>query len=144
LPGIASRIRGFTCERELARILWREGFAVIRAPASGSRARRIFYPDIVAVKNKRILVFEVKLLKKYRPVCVESYKINRLVEFARRACGEAYVAVKIIREARWFFIPVEILKVTEKGFYCATREQLSRALGLEELLKTPISELLSK
>lgn len=131
----ARRIRGFAAERELAYRLWRAGYAVLRAPASGSKVARVVYPDVLAVKDGRVLVFEVKTLARYKAIYIYKQKIDRLAEFARRAGGEAYVAVKLKDISRWFFVPVDTLRSADGGFYAILREQLDGALSLEDLLR---------
>jgi len=135
--GVEIRARGFAYERELAYRLWKAGFAVMRAPASGAKVKRYVYPDVLAIKDKRVLVFEVKARREYKSVCVEGYKIGRLLEFARRAGGEAYVAVKITSAGRWVFVPAGSLRRTDRGFYCISKSELEVAPGLDELLKSP-------
>ncbi|MEM1828904.1 MAG: Holliday junction resolvase, partial [Desulfurococcaceae archaeon] len=41
---MSKRVKGFSHERDLVRRLWEYGFAVMRAPASGSKAKRVRYP----------------------------------------------------------------------------------------------------
>ncbi len=48
-------MRGTEYERDLAYKLYQRGWAVIRAPASGAKAKRYLYPDLVAIKKGRIL-----------------------------------------------------------------------------------------
>ncbi|MEM0282497.1 MAG: Holliday junction resolvase, partial [Desulfurococcaceae archaeon] len=59
-----SRIRGFSHERDLARKLWDHGLAVMRAPASGSKGKKLLYPDIVAIYKGKVIAVEVKTMKK--------------------------------------------------------------------------------
>jgi len=137
--GAEIRVRGFAYERELAYRLWKAGFAVMRAPASGAKVKRYVYPDVLAVRDRRVLVFEVKARREYKSICVEGYKISRLLEFARRAGGEAYVAVKITSAGRWAFVPASSVRRTDRGFYCISKSELEAAPGLDELLKSPAS-----
>ena len=133
--GVAYRLRGFHYERELARMLYREGFAVIRAPASGSRAKRVFYPDIVAIYKRNVLVFEVKARSEPRDIYIEREKVERLRDFAERSGGEAYVAVKITSMGEWRVVPLDQLWVTKDGNYRVSKFTLERSSRLEELLE---------
>jgi len=133
--GVVYRRRGFHYERELARLLYREGFAVIRAPASGSRAKRVFYPDIVALYKKNILVFEVKARSELCDIYIEREKVERLRDFAERSGGEAYVVVKITSTGEWRAVPLDQLWETEAGNYRVSKFTLERSARLEELLK---------
>ncbi len=88
--------KGAKVERELARKLWEAGLAVMRAPASGSGTRRLFYPDLVAMYKGRIAVIEVK----YRThtegyIRIEKEKLEKLLIYAVRAGGEAFLALKV-------------------------------------------------
>ncbi len=89
------RRRGFGAERELVRKLWRMGFAAIRAPASGAKVKKSVYPDVVAIYRGKVLVFEVKSRKKLCTIYIPHRQLVRLEEFARRAGGEAYIAIKL-------------------------------------------------
>ncbi|MEM0326303.1 MAG: Holliday junction resolvase, partial [Desulfurococcaceae archaeon] len=53
---MSTRRRGFFHERDLVRRLWEHGFAVIRAPASGSRVKHVVYPDIVALYKGKVII----------------------------------------------------------------------------------------
>lgn len=125
------RARGYRAERELVVQLWRRGFAVMRAPASGSRVRKAAYPDVVAIKNGRVAVFEVKSRSKEETIYLEREQVAKIVEFARRAGGKAYIAVRI-PDRGWIFVPVEKLEQTEAG-YKVRKEALLEGLSLEEL-----------
>jgi Holliday junction resolvase len=133
--GVAYRLKGFHYERELARMLYREGFAVIRAPASGSRAKRVFYPDIVAIYKRNVLVLEVKARSEPCDIYIDKYKVERLRDFAERSGGEAYVAVKITSMGEWRVVPLDQLWETEAGNYRVSKFVLERSARLEELVK---------
>ena len=118
-PGImggSARRRGFSYERDLVARLWSQGFAVMRAPASGARVRRSVAPDVVAAKNGVIMVFEVKTMRKPRTLYLRRSQVERLAEFARRAGGEAMIAVRILDGRGWRFIPLDRLEETGGGF----------------------------
>jgi len=130
------RRRGFSAERELARLLWSRGFAVVRGPASGARGRHVVYPDLVAIYQGNIYVFEVK----YRhslPIYIQKEQINRLLEFARRAAGEPYIAVKLPRRG-WYIVPVENAVETRNG-YKISEEILESAQKLEAFINSVIN-----
>lgn len=135
-------VKGKRVELELAKKLWKAGYAVIRGPASGARARKVHYPDIMAVKfdgsRHRVLVLEVKLRAKRNTIQLAGPKVWRLHEYARRAGGEAYIVVKVPSEGRWFIFPLQLLKREEvdgKIRYVITMDAYDRALGLEALLE---------
>jgi len=127
----SGRARGFRAERDLVAKLWARGFAVMRAPASGSKIRKAAYPDVVAIRNGCVAVFEVKSRSKEEAIYIEKEQVDKLVEFASRAGGKAYVAVKVAG-SDWVFVPVEILEATASG-YKVSREALMRGLNIEQL-----------
>ncbi|MCC6034012.1 MAG: Holliday junction resolvase [Desulfurococcaceae archaeon] len=128
------RVRGFSHERELARRLWSHGLAVMRAPASGSKVKRLVYPDIVAIYKGRVLVFEVKTTSSLRDIYIPRRQVEKLVEFTRRAGGEAYIAVKITGTGEWLFVNIDKLLKTSSGNYKLPRNMLGEALKLAALV----------
>jgi len=105
--------RGVQVERELVKKLWRMGFAVIRGPASGSRIKKAIYPDIVAIKNSKVFVLEVKKRKELRSCYLDSNQLLKIAEFAKRAGGEALVAIKIDSLRVWKVL--EVSKIVPQG-----------------------------
>ena len=98
--------RGVSYERELANWLWGLGFAVIRAPASGGGVRHRFAPDLVAIFKGKVIVLEVKYRGKPSSISIQCDKVSKLLEFANRAGGEAYVVIKYAREP-WRIMPIK-------------------------------------
>ncbi|WFO74527.1 Holliday junction resolvase [Desulfurococcaceae archaeon MEX13E-LK6-19] len=129
------RSRGFSRERELVRTLWKHGFAVMRAPASGAKSRRVKYPDIVAMKNGHIFVIEVKTKDKPGHIYIEKHQIDKVREFSERAGGKGFIAVKIMDGRGWRFIPLEKLVETPGGNYKVPLEELDNALDLKGFIK---------
>jgi Holliday junction resolvase len=116
-------------------MLYREGFAVIRAPASGSRAKRLFYPDIVAIYKRNILVLEVKARSEISDIYIDKYKVERLRDFAERSGGEAYVAVKITSLGEWRAVPLRDLWTTREGNYRVSKFILEKSARLEDVVE---------
>jgi len=112
-----NRVRGFSHERDLARRFFRLGFAVMRAPASGSKAKRLIYPDLIAIKDGNIFAFEIKTTSKPRYIYIPKHQIDKLVEFCKRANALPLIAVKIIGKVGWRFIKLEYLDITKSGNY---------------------------
>ncbi len=117
--------KGARAERELARRLWSMGIAVIRGPASGSGTRKLYYPDLVAIKNRNVAVIEVKYRSKLSPIRLDKEKIERLVEFARRAGARLFLAVKLPGEWR-------IIELNWSELLRALNDRESRALVISE------------
>ncbi|MEM4528128.1 MAG: Holliday junction resolvase Hjc [Desulfurococcaceae archaeon] len=131
---MSKRVKGFSHERDLVRRLWEYGFAVMRAPASGSKAKRVRYPDIVAIYRGKVIVIEAKTMKEDRPLYISGEQVDKLLEFANRSGGEAYIAVKKIGTGEWFFIPVEKLEKTQQGNYKLSVDHVHEGIRLEALI----------
>lgn len=131
-PRSRARARGYRAERELVEILWRHGFAVMRAPASGAKIKVADYPDVVAIRAGRVAVFEVKARRSKGAIYVSKEQVRKLKEFARRAGGRAYIAIRIPNKG-WRFIPVEELEETAKN-YKVSKEAIERAGALPRVL----------
>ena len=138
-----ARSKGFHYERVLARKLWSKGFAVVRGPGSGGGSSEIVQPDLIALKNGFIFAFEIKVRWKRTTIYLEREKVERLKEFARRANGKAFIAVKIVDSIDWRFVPVEKMEVTKKGNYKITPENMLRGLTIDELnmITQPVKSL---
>lgn len=127
--------RAFERERDLARRLWKLGFAVIRGPASGAKAKRVLYPDLVAIKNKNIYIFEIKTREREEHIYIERYQVDKLREFARRSGGKPFIAIKVVREGEWRFVPIESLEITESGNYKVDKKFFREGLKIEDLYR---------
>jgi Holliday junction resolvase len=129
------RRKGFEHERELARRLFKEGFAVLRAPASGAKVFRLIYPDVVAIWKGRVLVFEVKAYSSLRVVYIDASRYERLMAFAERAGGGAFLAFKLIGTGEWRLVPFSKLEKTKSGVYRCGIRQLEIAEKLEDVIR---------
>jgi len=131
---LRNRRIGFAHERELAVKLWKKGFAVIRAPASGSKTRRVMYPDIVAIRRGYVLAIEVKTTHENKPIYIPCHQVEKLREFIKRSGGEGFIAVKIIGSGEWRFIRIDDLIMTRKGNYKIDKESLAKSYRLSDLV----------
>jgi len=134
-------LKGKRAEYELVNLLKRSGYAVMRAPASGARAKKVFYPDVMAVKfdgvKHKVLIFEVKLRDERETVYIAGPKYWMLRDYAQRAGGKALLAVKVSKEGRWFLFPIEWLEeqVWKHGKrYVLRVEMYDRGLSLSDVL----------
>jgi len=105
---------GTRLENELANLLWSLGYAVVRGPSSGAGVRHRYQPDLVAVKQRVVLVIEVKKGRVGVTLYIPRHQVDGITEFARRAGGHAYIAVRLPR-AGWRMHPVEDLEETRGG-----------------------------
>ena len=75
-------MRGAQDERELVRLLWERGFAVIRAPASGS-STKMPRPDIIAGSSERKIQFAIEVKTTHnKNLYIQHESISQLVNFA--------------------------------------------------------------
>ncbi len=133
--------RGIRAERDLVYRLWRQGFAVLRGPASGAKAKHIFYPDVVAMYHGRIFVFEVKMRTSPTSISLQLEKLRKLYDFASRAGGEAYLAIKITSNRQWLVVGLRDLGLeldsSNKKYLTIPFSLLaSKGLGLEEFVNS--------
>jgi len=132
---LSRRSKGFSRERELARLLWKKGFAVLRAPASGAKTRKLAYPDLIALKKGMIFVFEVKTREKPGIIYIDRKQFMKLMEFIRRSGGQGYIAVKIMDGRGWRFIPIDKVEETRGGNYRVSLENIEKGLRISDLVK---------
>ena len=96
------RKAGTESEELLVELLRKWGFEAERDP----RGRL----DVVARKGGRTLVFEVKSLKMLTNVSVSLVQLARALEAAKKAGGEALLAVHLRDRGEWRVIPLEKLR----------------------------------
>ncbi len=133
------RTRSFQHERELARKLWKLGFAVVRGPASGAKAKNIVQPDLIAIKNRNIYIIEIKTSNKLRNIYVEDTQIEKITEFAKRSGGKPMIAVKIIGSGKWKFIDIEkLVKIGSK--YRIDKDVIINGLTIKDIYKDASSD----
>ncbi|MCX6803334.1 MAG: Holliday junction resolvase Hjc [Candidatus Diapherotrites archaeon] len=110
--------KGANAERELIKVLFDKGFAVLRVAGSG--VSPLPSPDVVALKNSRILAFECKAWKgNYLAIPVVTF--NDEVNWARVAGAEFFVGWKVPHEG-WFFLRAEHFRNAGKNFMVSLEE----------------------
>ncbi|WP_297535884.1 Holliday junction resolvase Hjc [Thermococcus sp.] len=114
--------RGASAERELARMLERHGYAVLRSAGS----HRV---DLVAGNGREYLCIEVKSTRGSR-LYLPKEDVERLLSFANRFGGKPVIAVKFVNVGWRFFRP-EFLGSSGKNYRV---EPSSSFLTLEELI----------
>ncbi|MCS7107258.1 MAG: Holliday junction resolvase Hjc [Acidilobaceae archaeon] len=120
-------------ENELANVLWRKGYLVVRAAASGRGVRERFQPDLVAAKNGVILIIEVKSTNS-ETIYLRAEQVNGLRELRDRSRGHVFIAVRL-RGGEWRFHSLDDLKeVSEKSYRLDNVEEGLRLRDVEELL----------
>ena len=99
---VRSYAKGYSAERELLHTLSRMGYMTIRAPRSGSIS--LASPDVIAIKDGKMLVFEVKWHESAFTIRPE--QLAELEQWSRIGGATAYVACKISRKG-WKFLTLD-------------------------------------
>jgi Holliday junction resolvase len=116
---MSSNRKGDRRERELVNRLDEAGFAVMRAPASGSATDREL-PDVLAGDGDTFYAIEAKS-SSGRPIYLSGEEVEALIYFARNFGAKSRVAVRFDRED-WFFFHPGDLHTTDGGNYRVKKE----------------------
>jgi len=111
--------KGDRRERELVNRLDEAGFAVMRAPASGSATTREL-PDVLAGDGSVFYAVEAKS-SAGDPVYLTGEEVEALVYFSQNFGARPKVGVRFDREDWYFFHPSD-LHVTDGGNYRVKKE----------------------
>ncbi|WP_340099039.1 Holliday junction resolvase Hjc [Salinibaculum salinum] len=114
-----SNAKGDRMERELVNELDDAGFAVMRAPASGSATERDL-PDVLAGNGEQFYAIEAKS-SAGDPIYLDAEEIESLLFFSRNFGARARVGVRFDREDWYFFHPGD-LYTTDGGNYRVKKE----------------------
>jgi Holliday junction resolvase len=112
--------KGDRRERELVNRLDEAGFAVMRAPASGSATEREL-PDVLAGNGEVFYAIEAKS-SAGDPIYLDGEEVEALLFFSRNFGAKARVAARFDREDWYFFHPGD-LHVTDGGNYRVKKER---------------------
>jgi Holliday junction resolvase len=127
-----SNAKGDRRERELVNELDAAGFAVMRAPASGSATERDL-PDVLAGDGEEFYAVEAKS-SEGAPIYLDGEEVEALLFFARNFGAKPRVGVRFDREDWYFFHPGD-LYTTDGGNYRVKRETaLAEGTDFEELV----------
>ncbi len=131
-------IKGIRDERELVNRLWEYGFAVFRAPASGSATKQP-RPDIIAGNSELGLQMAIEVKTTWNKVLyVSKESVGQLTVFAKRFGCQPILAIKFKgqRKHPWIIISPKKLKTTDQGNYKVTfRSALLTGVDLEIFVK---------
>lgn len=114
-----SQAKGDRRERELVNELDGAGFAVMRAPASGSATEREL-PDVLAGDGEQFYAIEAKS-SAGDPIYLTGEEVEALTFFARNFGAKPRIGVRFDREDWYFFHPAD-LHVTDGGNYRVKKE----------------------
>ena len=116
---MSSNRKGDRRERELVNELDEAGFAVMRAPASGSATEREL-PDVLAGNGETFYAIEAKS-SAGDPIYLDGEEIEALLYFAQNFGAKPRVGVRFDREDWYFFHPGD-LYTTDGGNYRVKKE----------------------
>jgi Holliday junction resolvase len=116
---MSSNRKGDRRERELVNKLDESGFAVMRAPASGSATEREL-PDVLAGDGETFYAIEAKS-SAGDPIYLDGEEIEALLYFAQNFGARPRVGVRFDQEDWYFFHPGD-LYTTDGGNYRVKKE----------------------
>lgn len=123
--------KGDRRERELVNRLDEAGFAVMRAPASGSATPREL-PDVLAGNGEDFFAIEVKS-SGGDPIYIDGEEVTDLEYFATGFGAIPRIGVRFDHED-WYFFPPDDLYETSGGNYRVKKETaLSDGIDFDEL-----------
>lgn len=129
----ASAEKGDRREREIVNQLDSDGFAVMRAPSSGSATDREL-PDVLAGDGERFLAIEAKS-SSGDPIYIDGGEVEDLEFFAQKFGAEPRIAVRFDRDD-WYFLRVEDMHETDGGNYrVKQREAWNNGRSYEQVVK---------
>lgn len=126
-----SNAKGDRRERELVNKFDGAGFAVMRAPASGSATEREL-PDVLAGDGERFYAVEAKS-SAGDPIYLTGEEVYALVYFSRSFGAKPRIGARFDRED-WYFFHPDDLHQTDGGNYRVKKETaLADGVDFEEL-----------
>lgn len=111
--------KGDRRERELVNKLDESGFAVMRAPASGSATDREL-PDVLAGNGDEFYAIEAKS-SSGNPIYIDEEEVEALEYFADSFGAKARLGVRFDRE-EWYFFNLSDVYRTDGGNYRIKKE----------------------
>lgn len=114
-----SNAKGDRRERELVNKFDEAGFAVMRAPASGSATERDL-PDVLAGNSESFYAVEAKS-SAGDPIYLSGEEVYALVYFSRNFGAKPRIGVRFDRED-WYFFHPDDLHQTDGGNYRVKKE----------------------
>jgi len=123
--------KGANAERELLRLLYNEGFAVVRVAGSG--ASKFPEPDCLAFRKSQKFAFECKA-RSGRYLHIPKEQMESLIMWSRQADLPAYIAWKISHKG-WLFIRPEDFAVRKKSYAIDIETAMKKGKTFEEFVR---------
>ena len=124
---VHSYAKGYAAERELVHILASKGYMTIRAPRSGRI--NLASPDVIAVKNGKVIVIECK--SRAAAFKIEKEQLGELREWQEKGGAIPYVGWKVSRKG-WIFFHLK--DVEEKNGNMGKKFAEEKGMPLESIL----------
>jgi len=118
-------------EYKLTYKLRKAGFLVIRAPSSG----RNVYADIIAIKKRIILLFDVKYISKLETLYIKKKYFDLLKKVEEIVDGYGFYAVYVGELKEWRFIPLNQVEVISESYVKITPDKILNGLKLEDIVQ---------
>ena len=128
---MSKKSKGINAERDLIHKFWKTNeWCAIRVAGSGSMR----YPsaDILASNKLRKLAIECKTTKEKKKYFAED-EIDQIKQFSDFFGAEPWIGIRFDKNP-WFFITLEDLKKTEKGFSVSLDLIKTKGLLFEEFI----------
>jgi Holliday junction resolvase len=129
-----SNAKGDRRERELVNRLDEAGFAVMRAPASGSATEREL-PDVLAGDGVNFYAIEAKS-SSGDPIYLSGEEVESLVYFSQNFGAKPKIGVRFDREDWYFFHPADVHQTDGGNYRVKVESALEDGEPLEALKAT--------
>ena len=128
--------KGRRYEYKLMEELKKRGFFVIRSPASGRKSIRFFYPDVIAIKDRRILIIESKMYSDRRALYVPSNQWRKLKWISEVTGGEGYISIYYKDIGEFLLVPLDSFDRKSDRYYIWDRKSIiERGLTIDEVVR---------
>ena len=128
---MSRKSKGINAERELVHMFWKTNeWSAIRVAGSGSSPFPC--PDVLAGNRVRKLAIECKTVNGKNKYLTDG-DINQLNKFSAVFGAEPWIGVKF--KSDWFFLSMDDLKKTEKGYAISKDLAKNKGLLFEELVE---------
>ena len=129
---MSSNRKGGRRERELVNQLDENGFAVMRAPASGAATEREL-PDVLAGDGEEFYAIEAKS-SSGDPIYIDEQEIIDLNHFAESFGAESRIGVRFDREDWYFFDPEDCYRTNSGNYRVKKETALQEGVHFDDLV----------
>ena len=127
-----SKVKGSKAERELFRMLWDNGWSVVRSAGSG--CSQLPSPDLVAGNTKRFIAIECKSIKDDKKYFYQD-QVDQLKTFSMRFGAEPWVGIRFDKIG-WYFVHLDNLERSTGNSYIVSLDfAKNKGRTFEELIK---------